>query len=286
MHNQFAQVTTIMVTYNSAHCIKTQALELQQHAHLIVVDNASSDDTAKLVRQHLPKAELIVLPANQGFGAANNIALKKTQTPFALLLNPDCTIAPQDLAKLLSAADAFPDAAILAPQIKRPSGQLELSYRWPSRYGSSKGPAAEAACCVGFATGACLLLRLSQFEQVGFFDEQFFLYYEDEDLCERVFHAKRSIVLVPDAIAMHAARGSVKEGFPWRSEYLRGFHHAQSKLIFDLKHRQATKRLIGLRAKTLILALLSLPLRLALPQPKYWVRLLGRIAGLLRYRAP
>jgi N-acetylglucosaminyl-diphospho-decaprenol L-rhamnosyltransferase len=283
-HGSSSQVTTIMVTYNSAHCLETQAIALRQHTYLMIVDNASQDDTVSMTQQYLPAAELIVLPVNKGFGAANNIALQKVQTPFALLLNPDCTIEPRDIAQLLAAAEQFPQAAILAPQVKRPTGQLELSYRWPSRYWVSKGAAAEAPCCVGFVTGACLLLRMSHFERIGFFDESFFLYYEDEDLCERVFQTQNNILLVPQAIATHAARGSVKEGFPWRAEYMRGFHHAQSKLIFEGKHRQEP-RVLGLRWKVLVLALLTLPLRLLALQPKYLVRLLGRIAGLLSFRA-
>jgi N-acetylglucosaminyl-diphospho-decaprenol L-rhamnosyltransferase len=276
-------VTVIIVTHQSAHCLKAQSSLLAQFANVMIVDNASQDGIAEAVRLHLPNAQLITLPSNMGFGYANNVALQKVQTPFALLLNPDCTMEQQAVSALLDAADKFPEAALLAPQVKRPGGQLETSYRWPSRCWVSRGQAADGTCCVGFVTGACMLLRMHMYAQTGFFDEGFFLYYEDEDLCERVFRTKANIIVVPQATAIHVSRSSVKEGFPWRSEYIRGFHHAQSKLIFQAKHGDAS-RIQWLRMRVLLLALLGVPLRMLWPQPRYLVRLLGRIAGLLRYR--
>lgn len=278
-------VTVILVTYNSAHCLHAQSLKLGKQVHILLVDNGSQDDFAAQRSQHMPQARLIELPSNIGFGAANNRALKLCATPFALLLNPDCQIDPAGIERLLAVALQYPDAAIVAPQITRPCGELEVSYRWPSKTWASQGPAAQAHCCVGFATGAALLLRLEAFEDTGFFDESFFLYYEDEDLCLRQFLARRSIVIAPEVHAVHASRSSVKEGFPWRSEYIRGFHHAQSKLIFQAKHGHVDK-VQALRWRVLLLALLSVPIRLLWPQPRYLVRLFGRIAGLVRYRLP
>ena len=77
----------------------------------------------------------------------------------------------------------------------------------------------------------CLLLNMVQMHQVEFFDESFFLYYEDDDLCTRAFLQRRPIVVVPEALAVRASRGSVGGQFRWRSEYLRGFQYAQSKVF-------------------------------------------------------
>ncbi len=277
------QITVVIVTYNSAHCIRQLASSLNGFAHIVLVDNASQDDIASAQQQCLAHAQLIRLPANRGFGAANNIALRQLQTPFALLLNPDCTLTKAAALSLLNTAIAFPQAAIVAPQIARPNGSLEISYRWPARLWVSKGPAAQAVCSVGFVSGAAMLLRISAIQNVGLFDEDYFLYYEDDDLCQRLFKAKRSMLIEPQAHAVHAARSSVKEGFPWRSEYIRGYHHAQSKLIFELKHGLPSA-VQGLRLRVLLLAVISLPLRLLWPQPRYVVRLIGRICGLIAWR--
>jgi N-acetylglucosaminyl-diphospho-decaprenol L-rhamnosyltransferase len=283
MNEPLDSLTCVIVTYNSAHCLEQQSKALGQKVRAIIVDNGSRDNIVAQQEKYLPHANLILLGSNRGFGAANNIGLRECKTSWALLLNPDCLIDEANLHRLMGVASQYPDAAIIAPQVNRPNGDLEISYRWPSTAWSSVGPPAEGHCCVGFATGAALLVRLEAFERTGFFDEDFFLYYEDEDLCLRQFQAKHSIIVAPEVKVTHASRSSVKEGFPWRSEYIRGFHHAQSKLIFQAKHGNSV-RIQALRMRVLLLAMLSLPLRLLWPHPRYIARLMGRINGLIVYR--
>ena len=274
-------VTVVVVTYNSAHCLPGLSGGLQTMRNIIVVDNASDDDLQTQLTLTLPQASLLRNARNLGFGAANNRALAQVQTPYALLLNPDCLPTKEFLDGLLQAAADFPDAAILAPHLIRRNGTPEVSYRWPSTHWVSKGPKADGPCCVGFVCGAVMLLNMDVMKRIGFFDETFFLYYEDEDLCQRVFLAGQQIVLVPELEITHLSRGSVKGPNPLKSEFIRGYHHAQSKLVFERKYFGAALA-ARLRWKTLLLALLTLALRLLLPQPRYQARLVGRIAGLCR----
>lgn len=278
-----ADVTLVVVTFNSAHCIDRIAPVLGRFDHVIVVDNASEDDTCARVRAQLPRAKLIQASTNLGFGAANNLALARTSTRFAFLMNPDCLPDETCIDALLAAAQEFPGAAILAPQIVRKDGSLEVSYRWPSTRWRSRGPGASGPCCVGFATGAALLLNLPVMRGPGFFDERFFLYYEDEDLCLRAFEAGLEIILVPAARMVHLSRGSTAGRRALHFEYLRGFHHAQSKVRFAALH-QGGQTARALRRRVLALALAALPARLLWPHPRYLARLAGRVAGLLRYR--
>jgi GT2 family glycosyltransferase len=272
--------TIIVVTFNSAHCISKLKF-LSEMPEVIFVDNASDDATCESIAAELPNAKILVNEENKGFGAANNRALNQVVTPFALLLNPDCITTETEIEKLWLAANIFPDAAIIAPHLMRKDGSVEVSYRWPRTHWVSHGPQAEGPCCVGFACGAALLLNMRVMRDIGFFDESFFLYYEDEDLCQRVFNHKKQIILVPDAQVTHFSRGSVKGKNPLKSEFIRGYHHVQSKLIFEHKHINAASA-ASLRWKTLILAILTLLPRLLLPQPKYLARLIGRIVGLCR----
>lgn len=274
-------VTVVVVTYNSAHCLPGLSGGLQTMRNIIVVDNASDDDLQTQLLLALPQASLLRNARNLGFGAANNRALAQVQTPYALLLNPDCLPTKEFLVGLLQAAAEFPDAAIIAPHLIRRNGTPEVSYRWPATHWVSRGPKADGPCCVGFVCGAVMLLNMDVMKRIGFFDETFFLYYEDEDLCQRVFLAGKQIVLVPELEITHLSRGSVKGPNPLKSEFIRGYHHAQSKLVFERKYFGAALA-NSLRWKTLLLALLTLALRLLLPQPRYLARLVGRIAGLCR----
>ncbi len=275
-------VTLIIVTYNSAHCIDPLAECIADMPNVSFVDNGSSDGSPEKITRKIPTARLLNNPSNLGFGAANNRALLQCATPYALLLNPDCLLDPTAVDKLLTYAETYPHAAIIAPHLYRRNHALELSYRWPATHWTSRGPAAEAPCCVGFVSGAVMLLNMAVMRNIGFFDESFFLYYEDEDLCQRVFKSGKEIIVVPEVAITHLSRGSVKGSKPLRSEFIRGYHHAQSKLIFEGKHI-GNAEAIRLRWKTFALALLTLLPRLLLPQPKYLARLIGRISGLWNY---
>lgn len=281
--NNLDQVTIIIVTYNSAHCLQAQVSLLSGAAHVTLVDNNSRDDTVATARALLPQAQIIENTANRGFGAANNLALRQVKTPFALLLNPDCNLSANALLHLVRFANDNPETAIVAPQIVDPKGRPDLNYRWPNFSWKAKGPAADGPCCVGFACGACLLLNMAQMQHVGFFDESFFLYYEDDDLCTRAFLQNRPIVVVPEALALHASRGSVGGQFRWRSEYLRGFHHAQSKVLYAQKYRGETSA-NRLRWRVWAAALLLIPIRVVFFSPALIARLAGRIAGLWQFK--
>jgi len=277
------QVTVIVVTYESAHCLPALTPLLSACPHVIIVDNASSDATVPQARQTFPRAQVLALSENMGFGAANNRALDRVRTPYAFLLNPDCEMDAEDLAILISEASRFPGSAIFAPQLTNSRAEPDLSYRWPSNQWVSRGPGALAPICVGFVCGAAMLFALEAMRGADRFDERFFLYYEDDDLCLRLFKMKRPIVVIPRVTAIHRSRSSVAGRSRLRAEYLRGFHHAQSKLLFAEKHGDLRKAR-RLRTRTLLLALAAWPLRLIAFSPRMVARLSGRIAGLTRWR--
>lgn len=278
--NSTDEFTVVIVTYNSVHCILSLSRSLSKLKNIIFVDNASEDKTTESINSLLPQAKIISLEKNLGFGAANNQALKIVKTPYALLLNPDCEPKEDFFKNLIIAANKFIDAAIIAPHLISRDGSTEINYRWPVTYWKSKGDKADGPCCVGFVCGAVMLIKLTEMKDIGFFDEEFFLYYEDDDLCQRVFKHKKQIILDPTLEVIHYSRGSVKGGNPLKHEFIRGLHHAQSKLLFEKKYF-GERRYQQLKIKTLILAILNLIPRILIPYPRYLARLAGRILGLI-----
>ncbi len=256
---------------------------LREFPHVSIVDNGSEDDTAQAVSRHLPQARWLPQGRNLGFGAANNRALALVRTPFALMLNPDCELDAPSVLALLDVASQYPEAALVAPQLMQANGSPEVNYRWPSDHWASCGPAASDTCCVGFVCGAAILARMSLFTPDDWFDERFFLYYEDDDLCLRLFQKQRSMLLAPHIHATHRSRGSVRGKHPWQHEYLRGYHHAQSKLIFTSKH-QSLGQARSQRTRLLLGTALALPMRLLLPSPRLVARMWGRLCGLIQWK--
>jgi N-acetylglucosaminyl-diphospho-decaprenol L-rhamnosyltransferase len=282
MLNSLDRVTVIIVTYNSEHCIESLAKAIGRCPHVVVVDNNSQDQTKERVKRHLPKSILIPQKENVGFGAANNRGLAVVQTEFCVLLNPDCQPENRAFEKLVDTADQFPNASLIAPQLINRNGKRDQSYRWDSSKWESTGPVADEVACIGFASGACLLIRTESLKSIGGFDENYFLYYEDEDLCLRLNKFCGPLIVSPKAIAHHQSRRSTSKNHLIKAEFLRGYHHIQSKFYFTLKHRNEKVKAIG-KIKYAAFSLLELAIRLLAFDFPRATRSAGRIAGSLSW---
>jgi N-acetylglucosaminyl-diphospho-decaprenol L-rhamnosyltransferase len=270
-----SQITVIVVTFNSKHCIQELSSVLKNIPHLIIVDNASDDQTLALVESDIPQAIRVANLKNLGFGAANNQALKLVKTPYAFLLNPDCSISIEILESLYHWAEIYSDAAIIAPQLLKSNGEKDVSYRWPRSYWNSKGLAAEGPCCVGFTSGAALFLNLKNSKNL-YFDESFFLYFEDDDICQRVFEEKSQIIVIPEIQLIHQLGGSVRYNKPLIAHYYEGFYMAQSNIIYVAKYQGLISARI-LRLKFFISSLFKISVSLFTLRIKKMMRYIGRL---------
>ena len=269
------KITVILVTFNSKHCIQELSPVLKNIPNLIIVDNASSDQTLALVENDIPQAIRLANPKNLGFGAANNQALKLVKTPYVFLLNPDCAISIEILESLYNWAEIYSDAAILVPQLLKSNGEKDISYRWPRSYWDSKGIAAEGPCCVGFASGAALFLNLKNSKNL-YFDESYFLYFEDDDICQRVFEEKTQIIVIPEIQLIHQLGGSVRYKKPLIAHYYGGFYMAQSNIIYFAKYH-GSQAAHTLRLKFFISSLLKIIISLVTLRINKMMRYVGRL---------
>ena len=204
-----ARVCVVSVAYNSAVALRGMLGSLPPGLGVIVVDNASGDDSAAVAVA--AGARVIRNTANLGFGAGCNTGMAAAETEFVLLANPDTRLEAAAIARLVAAADAFPDAAILAPMLCDERGERvrswdveQLHRRKLSRKRGAE-PWPEGPLCAEFLSGACMLLRASDGLR---FNEDFFLFYEDDAICAAARAKGRSLVLVPDAVVRHAGGGS------------------------------------------------------------------------------
>jgi GT2 family glycosyltransferase len=280
-----SDLTVVMVTFNSEHCMEELAPVLKRLPNLVIVDNASNDKTVKFIEQKIPNAKIIANGKNIGFGAANNQAIRDATTPYLFLLNPDCEITIEILQEFIKQAEIFPDAAILAPQLIRSNGEKDVSYRLPRSYWASQGGAADGPCCVGFASGAALFLNLKNSKNL-FFDESYFLYYEDDDLCQRIFEEKTQVILIPEIRLTHRLGGSVRYKKPFIAHYYGGFYLTQSHILYSYKYAGKDKAK-KLQRKYMYASLLKAVVFALILNPKKSMRFLGRAAAALQsYNLP
>jgi len=280
--SELARVTVVLVTFHSAHCAPELGRALAGFPHVTLVDNASTDDTLAQFRQHLPRASLLANERNLGFGAANNRGIWAADTEFVLLLNPDCVLSAEAVGQLVRCADSYPHAAMIGPQLLDRSGRDDISYTWAPNTWSAQGPGAEAEACVGFISGACMLIRREAMLKIKGFDEGFFLYYEDTDLCLRLAQQFGELIVAPQARVTHLSRGSSGGRGRFKAEYMRGYHHIQSKFLFNLKHLgvQVSR---ARRWRYCITAALEMMARILVLDLVRATRVLGRVMGAWRY---
>ncbi len=244
-------VTVVCVTYNSSAILESMAHTLSQFRNVVLIDNASDDETVARAKLLLPHARIIERTSNAGFGSANNQAMAMVRTPFALLLNPDCTIAPPDVQRLLACMQRFPKAGVVGPQNWRSETVAQVSHRnaffKPDTKDLSQLP--KKVVKAEWIHGCCQLIRATAFHRIGGFDEVFFLYYEDDDLCLRMGQAGYDCLLEPAARSFH--RGGASSVPSIRTEFIKRFHYARSRQI-------AIRRYMGTGAARLHLTKLIL----------------------------
>jgi len=227
----FDEVTIVCVTYNSSTLVEAMASTLAAFPHVVIIDNGSSDDTAAHIAQRIRHARLVTRTTNAGYGSANNQAMALVQTPFALLLNPDCLIAADDLQCLLDCMRDHPQAGVVGPQNWRSDTVPQISHRAaffrPGTNSTFTVP--DKVTAAEWIHGCCQLLRTSAFREIGGFDEVFFLYYEDDDLCLRMAKAGHQCLLQPAARAFH--KGGASSAPSMRTDFIKRFHYARSRQI-------------------------------------------------------
>jgi GT2 family glycosyltransferase len=232
MGDDHPEISVIVVNFNGGAHLETclAALERQDNAHfeVVLVDNASVDDSVRTVRERFPWVRLVVLGENRGFAGGNNAGVAEARGRLIAFLNNDTRADTQWLARLRAAFESAPGAAMATSRIvfmHDPSildsagdGLTRAGGAFKRGHGSA-AVAASTPCEVFGACGAAFMMPRSVFDEVGGFDEDFFLSHEDVDLSYRVRLRGYRVLYVPDAIVEHA--GSVTIG---RTSRLSVFH--------------------------------------------------------------
>jgi len=275
------QVAVVVVSYNTRdlllECLASLVESTQgRSAHLVIVDNSSEDGSYEAVREAYPHATAIRNSTNLGFGAACNQGFKATDAPFILLLNSDARLTAQAFhalcycleqnercgaagCKLIDAAGA---EVINTRNFLTPLNQafeltgIEAGLGSLQRTRRPKLDRNLVDCSVDWIDGACLMLRRAALDEAGFFDERFFMYSEDEDLCFRLRKRGWLVCFCGAGTAVHHGAASTRLN---KIDMLRHFYLSQ--MLFLLKHHGPFSAFLFAVAMRTVLVLKRLLLR-------------------------
>ncbi len=274
-----AAVGAVVVNYNAhvhlEECVRS--LRADGVERIAVVDNASTDGSEARLRALEPDTTVVRLGRNVGYGAGANRGAAVLDTPYLLILNADTVIEPGMVKALSAVLDTHPTVGAVGPRVDSPTGEVYPSARtfpgifdalghgflgifWPSnpfsrRYRMLDWDHADARE-VDWISGACFLVRRTAFDAVVGFDESYFMYSEDVDLCWRLRRAGWDIYYEPAGRVMHV-QGASTEHHPFR---MIAAHHI-SLLRFAARSTTGAKRLllpvvaVGLAVRALLIAL-------------------------------
>jgi GT2 family glycosyltransferase len=249
-------LSVIVISYNTRgmtlSCLRTLGVELHgSDAEILLVDNASHDGSVDAVRTAFPHVRVIASATNVGFGAANNLAMKAARGRFFLLLNSDAFPKPGAVAALMQYLETHPKVGAVGPRLLNEDGSMQLScFRFPTPrqawfenlwisslfpthavLGNYRRWAHDSERLVDWIGGACMLVRREVVEQVGGFDERFFLYAEETDWQRRMRDGGWEIAFTPLVEVTHLGGAS---GASTKTETNRHFFDSLDR--YERKH--------------------------------------------------
>jgi len=264
------KVSIIIVNYRVPKLLKACLESIEQKVkakyEVIVTDNASGDGSVEMIRDEFPWVKLIANPTNDGFAAGNNLALPHATGEYVFYLNPDAEVIDDAVDVLIDYLDRHTDVGLVAPKLINTDGSLQKSVHkyysfmdtlidnrlFPYVFKHAKWFqqinyafwAHDEERDVDWAKGAALMVRKSILDEIGAFDEQFWIYGEEIDLCYRIKHSGWKVRFYPGAVIRHHEKQSSRQHSTimfiqnYKSLYLFIQKH-YSKLDFELYRLRA-----------------------------------------------
>ena len=225
-------LSVIIVSYKSEYVIENCINSIDNEIEIIVIDNSDDDVLKKKIESKYKNVKYFLSKKNLGMGAANNLGIKKINRDFAFILNPDVTLERNCINEIFIASKEIDNFGIIAP--------LSNKDQYPNyilKRGHNFDPVKPFK--VKSVDGYAMILNLKKLKKIdnfNFFDENFFLYLENEDLCKRLIEINEEIYVIPKSKIDHLGGKAVDPKYRNEIEYLRNWHWMWSKFYFNKKH--------------------------------------------------
>ncbi len=217
-------ITVVITSFRSKQKIFKCLDSIADGVKIVVIENSNDADLKKEIETKYSSLECFLSNENLGYAKGNNLALSKVKTKYALILNPDARLEKDALENFLKSAQEVKNFAIIAPKIQTADDLVEKDQ--------VKRKLIEVKNVKGFA----MFLNLEEFKDIGFFDSNFFIYFEEIDLCKRLLKNKKKIFLDSSVRINHDGGSSHDESINFEMELSRNWHWMWSSFYFYRKH--------------------------------------------------
>ena len=230
-------LSVLIVSFFSDDVIHDCIQSIPKDIKILIVDNSSNKEFKEKIEKKYKNTKCILSPNNLGMGSGNNLGLKNTHTDFALILNPDVVLEKNSIDELIDASKEIETFGILAPKI---NSKENLNYELFDKY--QPIDEGNAPFKVKSVDGFAMLLNLKKLNQINnfknfnFFDENIFLFLENDDLCKRINESNQNIYIAPKSKINHLGASGVDKKFSYQIELSRNWHWIWSKFYYNKKH--------------------------------------------------
>ena len=225
-------LSVIIVSYKSDYVIENCINSIHSEIEIVVVDNSNNHQLKEKIETKYKNVKYILSKENLGMGAGNNLGIKNVNKDFVLILNPDVTLEKSSIDEMIIASQEIENFGIIAP-LSDKSEYPNYTLKRMNDFDPIK------PFKVKSVDGYAMLLNLKKLKKLNgfyFFDENFFLYLENEDLCLRLEKNDENIYIVPKSKIHHLGGKAVDPKYKNEIEYLRNWHWMWSKFYFNKKH--------------------------------------------------
>ncbi len=228
----YTDITAVIVTYKSEKVIFKCLDSIRHIKKIVIIDNSNDTNIKKKILAKFSNINFILTKKNLGYGSGNNLALKRIKTKYALILNPDTILSRNCIYELRSLAKKINDNfSIIAPSVKKNKKNYGF---FDAKKNYQKFLKTKDYFKVDYVKGFAIFLNLQKINKIKYFDENFFMYLEEIDLCKRLKKMGESIYVTKKATVKHAGAKSSNIGFDF--EINRNWHWMWSKFYYSSKH--------------------------------------------------
>ena len=227
-------LSAIIVSFKSDHVIHKCIRSIDKEIEIIVIENSNNLKFKKEIEEQYANVKCILSSVNIGMGAGNNIGIKNIDKDFALILNPDVILEKNTINEIISASKLLDSFGIIAP-ISDKTEYPNYKFDKSENHKFDQNNPFEVKTIDGYSM-LLNLKRLKKLNDFNFFDENFFLYLENDDLCKRLRLKDEKIFIVPKSKIHHLGGGAVDPKHHYAIELSRNWHWMWSKFYFNKKH--------------------------------------------------